>query len=518
MPSLLSKVLSSLKKPSISPRRTKQSQADPCQQPYQPPPPSPSATAPPSSSHEEGKGCLSSSILYVNDTHNSNITHKQKPSTQRHLQSLSRLQLLCDSICSSADNTSPSNLTSDCDYSVHTTRSSQTTVTSNRSNSESTGNNTMGRNSSRRNSRSRSSRYEEWQDDPEEPSRGRRLFQSRENSRAKELAKYESEEETSPEKYYTMDELLAQDIYKVRQTNGPCSIFFSAVQTLILLIMMIQCSIAPLNINPMVGPYPDALDYWGGKNAYKIINEGEMWRLGTPIFLHAGVIHLLCNVSVQLDIGIFWEREWGSPTWLCIYLTSAIGSSVLSCCCMPDNVSVGSSGAVMGLMGGKLAEVFCRACESKKKKQQKIAHEGKKDMTCGVLYIRFFLNRGCVFLLILIPFCLSVVRKEQFSQVLCSVVVVMLFSFVPYVDWAAHLGGLLAGFATGMCCFATWIKTRHCAFLWFIVGMALTVAYYGSTIIYMMTAVNPMDDLKDVCGYYQQYFEDYQCNCQMDNN
>ena len=237
-----------------------------------------------------------------------------------------------------------------------------------------------------RGSRRNYPQYEEWQDDPEEPSSrrsgGRRgggsipLFKSKEQRRQQALARLKEEE---PEKYYTMDELLEYDIYKVRQSNGPCSIGFSAVQTIVLLAMMIQCKIAPLNINPMVGPYPDALDYWGGKNAYKIIDEGEMWRLCTPIFLHAGVIHLLCNVSVQLDIGIFWEREWGSHTWLCIYLTSAVGSSILSCCFMPNNVSVGSSGAVMGLMGGKLAEVFCRSCESKKRKQNRIAHEGKRE-------------------------------------------------------------------------------------------------------------------------------------------
>ena len=36
----------------------------------------------------------------------------------------------------------------------------------------------------------------------------------------------------------------------------------------------------------MIGPYPDALDYWGAKNASKILDDNEWWRLITPLFLH----------------------------------------------------------------------------------------------------------------------------------------------------------------------------------------------------------------------------------------
>ena len=64
-----------------------------------------------------------------------------------------------------------------------------------------------------------------------------------------------------------------------------------------------------------------------------------------------------------------------------------------------DAISVGSSGAVMGLFGGKLAEIICRFCESTHTNQARISHQ---------------------------------VRKEQCAAVVCSVTVVMLFSFIPY--------------------------------------------------------------------------------------
>ena len=139
-----------------------------------------------------------------------------------------------------------------------------------------------------------------------------------------------------------------EPIYVVSQKRGYLSILFSLSQTLILIAMMIQCKVAPMNINPMFGPYPDALSYWGGKNAYFILYENEWWRLISPIMLHAGVFHLICNVAVQLDSGAFWEREWGSLIWLIIYLSSAAGGSCLSVISIPNTVGVGSSGSVCG--------------------------------------------------------------------------------------------------------------------------------------------------------------------------
>ncbi len=108
----------------------------------------------------------------------------------------------------------------------------------------------------------------------------------------------------------------------------------------------------------MIGPYPDTLNYWGGKNAYYILSNHEYWRLVSPILLHAGVFHLICNVAVQLDTGAFWEREWGSFIWLIIYLVSAVWGSILSVIVIPNSVGVGSSGAVCGLFGAKMVRLI----------------------------------------------------------------------------------------------------------------------------------------------------------------
>ena len=273
------------------------------------------------------------------------------------------------------------------------------------------------------------------------------------------------------------------EIYIVYQRYGYFSILFSIAQTAILGAMMFQCGIAPLTINPMIGPGPDVLSEWGAKNAVLMLEDDEWWRLLTPILLHAGVIHLLCNVMVQIDTGAFFEREWGSLTWLIIYLVSAIGSSALSVVAMPDSLSVGSSGAVMGLFGGKAAEVICRFCESTDTEQDRIAHQ---------------------------------VRKEQCAGVTCSIIIVMLFSFIPYVDWAAHLGGLIAGFCIGLILFALNMNKACCSkVVWLVVGIASTALYFGFIFQRIVSGqIEPMEDLRDVCNYYEQNLANYECNCQ----
>jgi membrane associated rhomboid family serine protease len=244
--------------------------------------------------------------------------------------------------------------------------------------------------------------------------------------------------------------------------------------------MMWQCGVAALTVNPMIGPPPDALSTWGAKNSALILNENEYYRLFTPLLLHAGILHLVGNIGVQLETGVFFEREWGTMTWLLIYLASGVGSTILSVCLIPNALSVGSSGAVMGLFGGKLAEIVCRACERRTTVQQKAGHE---------------------------------MRKHQLVLCVGGVVLVMAFSFIPFVDWAAHLGGLLAGFTVGLMVFAFSIETMVWRIVWFLFGVSGTIAGFVVSLKYMYTEVEPLEILEDVCAYYQEYYQDYECAC-----
>ncbi|KAL7536314.1 hypothetical protein ACHAWF_005429 [Thalassiosira exigua] len=268
-----------------------------------------------------------------------------------------------------------------------------------------------------------------------------------------------------------------------KQNYAPCSTLFCVLQCIILPVMMIQCGVAPLNVNPMIGPYPDALNYWGAKNAVLIIEDGEGWRLFTPIFLHAGLIHLVGNVMVQIDCGNEWEKEWGSLIWMIIYIGSAFGSSVFSVCFMPENISVGSSGAVMGLFGGKLSEIVLLCCEKSTNAIEKSDERA---------------------------------RKRQACLVIGGIIVVSAMSFIPFVDWAAHVGGMIAGFVLGLVCFSFKIRSWFFMLIWLVVGVGTTIILYIIGMAYMYTQVETNDELRDVCGYYKQFFDDYECKCMLD--
>jgi membrane associated rhomboid family serine protease len=283
---------------------------------------------------------------------------------------------------------------------------------------------------------------------------------------------------------YSLMEIDGKPIYIVKQARGYLSVLFSLVQLGILVTMMVQCGVAPMKMNPMIGPYPDALSYWGGKNSYEILYDGEYWRLVSPILLHAGVIHLVCNVAVQLDVGAFFEKEWGSFVWLIVYLSSAISGTILSVIVSPNTIGVGSSGSVCGLFGAKLAESLCRAKESTKRPDRQLSH----SILC-----------------------------EQFGSTLCSVILILVFSFIPFVDWAAHVGGLLGGFVVGILLFSWGIKTPRYRYGMFFFGLITTAALYGTASLHMVNESKNQvaEEIADVCQYYQQFYDDYECRCQM---
>ena len=102
----------------------------------------------------------------------------------------------------------------------------------------------------------------------------------------------------------------------------------------------------------------------GSNNAYNlyrfgaslrqaIVNDKEIWRLITCCFLHAGILHLLVNMYSLFIIGSQIETYMGKVKYLIIYLISAISGSLMSII-FNENISVGASGAIFGLLGSLL--------------------------------------------------------------------------------------------------------------------------------------------------------------------
>ena len=90
-----------------------------------------------------------------------------------------------------------------------------------------------------------------------------------------------------------------------------------------------------------------------GANARGYLLDGQIYRLITYAFLHAGIIHLVCNMYSLYIIGKEIETKFGKWRYIVIYLLSAIGGGLLSAA-FNTGTSVGASGAIFGLLGALL--------------------------------------------------------------------------------------------------------------------------------------------------------------------
>jgi membrane associated rhomboid family serine protease len=81
------------------------------------------------------------------------------------------------------------------------------------------------------------------------------------------------------------------------------------------------------------------------------VADGDVWRLVTSGFIHAGPIHIAFNMYLLWILGNLLEPAIGSVRFVLIYVVSLLCGSFGVLAIQPDSVAVGASGAVFGLMG-----------------------------------------------------------------------------------------------------------------------------------------------------------------------
>lgn len=84
------------------------------------------------------------------------------------------------------------------------------------------------------------------------------------------------------------------------------------------------------------------------------VASGEYWRLLTAGFLHAGLLHLLFNMFALYILGSLLEPTIGRLRFGLIYLTALLAGSFGALLLSPNELTVGASGAIFGLMGAGL--------------------------------------------------------------------------------------------------------------------------------------------------------------------
>jgi rhomboid protease GluP len=127
-------------------------------------------------------------------------------------------------------------------------------------------------------------------------------------------------------------------------------------------------------VNGIEPALPDLIK-WGADVA-PLTLLGEPWRLFTSMFLHIGFLHLALNMYMLILCGRFVERAYGSFNFSIIYFISGLFGSLSSALWHASHkvqhinivfsqsfvteqlqliVSVGASGALMGITGAYLA-------------------------------------------------------------------------------------------------------------------------------------------------------------------
>ena len=141
-----------------------------------------------------------------------------------------------------------------------------------------------------------------------------------------------------------------------------------------------------------------------GANSSLLVRSGEIFRLITYMFLHAGFIHIFLNMYSLYIVGTKVEDFFGKWKYIVIYLFSGISGGLLSIGLNQNVISVGASGAIFGLFG-------------------------------ALIYFGYT-YRGYVG---------AIVKSQIVPIVIYNLIIGF---FIPGIDMWGHVGGLFAGMLT----------------------------------------------------------------------
>lgn len=142
-----------------------------------------------------------------------------------------------------------------------------------------------------------------------------------------------------------------------------------------------------------------------GANLRVLVQNGQVWRLLTSVFLHIGIAHLIVNMYSLYVIGSQLEGFLGKVKYLLVFLISGITGSLLSVV-MHESISAGASGAIFGLLGSLLYFGY---------------------------HYRLYLG--------------TVLKTQIIPIILFNLLISFIF---PGIDAYAHIGGLVGGYLATM--------------------------------------------------------------------
>ncbi|KAI7902757.1 uncharacterized protein BX663DRAFT_569575 [Cokeromyces recurvatus] len=140
----------------------------------------------------------------------------------------------------------------------------------------------------------------------------------------------------------------------------------------------------------------------------------QSFRFFTPIFLHAGVIHILMNLITHFQIGSDAERDLGLIRYMILYLSSGIWGFILSGVLAGTTISsMGCSGALFGLVGYTVVDLIMS--------WKQVTKPGR-----------------------------------ELVKLLLVIIISLVLGLLPGLDNFAHIGGLIMGLLV-----STLLKSKH---------------------------------------------------------
>ncbi len=130
----------------------------------------------------------------------------------------------------------------------------------------------------------------------------------------------------------------------------------------------------------------------------RVHDQHQYYRAFDAIFLHLSFLHIGSNMITLLIVGPAVEVMLGKARFLALYLLAGLGGNVLAYLIAPaNNVGVGASGAIFGVMGAYVV--------------------------------------------------LARLRQKPMGPVVALIVINLVIGFTGNIEWQAHIGGLLIGAA-----------------------------------------------------------------------
>ena len=166
---------------------------------------------------------------------------------------------------------------------------------------------------------------------------------------------------------------------------------------------------------------PRDLIWWGAGFGPRTTN-GEWWRLLTATVLHAHPPHLIFNMIALLMVGPTVERLVGRRAFVAFYVACGLAGSAAGLWAHPLRVTVGASGAILGMYGLLVGLMF-----EHRPSVTRHACAGGAAGRIPRAQLQIFLH-------------------ETMGVIVSAIVMSW---WIPNVDNAGHLGGLAAGCAIG---------------------------------------------------------------------